>query len=536
MRNIIKLLGLILASMAVLEAQNPYWVFPPNYVDFKTDQVLTLPAATSYTKGSDDLSNGFFTQAGVSKFNLGKEYNSFTTTSYSNSTTSTSSVQNNYRSTECILLPSIKNCDVYYSLATDLIISGSRFLKPISISISSSTYGYNGLYDLATAPVQFETGTHIALAASNPKVVSSKVVFDLYSLTSTSGVYYLHKTRYDDTPALQGTTTLTSVSIGAQLSIPSELELSRDERYLAWGDMSSGTLFIYDLINTSLSTINVSDATRITGVEFSKDSRYLYFSKASASTPGIGVYDVIGATMLSDVPSTSDLNTTHLELAIDGRVYGSNGTQLKGFDSGNPSSGITKTYTIGNPFLTYYGVYTLVDQVDNLDYENAFTYFACKPVEYLSGTLSGTQTYSASLYVVNTGNTTVSNSANINITAGSYISFVPGFSTSYSTTGYLSASIQDCSSQSPSSCTSYRKEDMESGTSSVVQTDLTIYPNPISSGLLNFNRRVTNFRIINSTGTEVLTGSNVNHVNVDGLAKGLYLLYLDDHMHKMVIQ
>lgn len=516
--------------MNITVAQNPYWVFPPNYVNFKTGQVLALPAATSYTK-TTGTSNGFFSQTGVSKFNL--KMNGTTNYSYSNSTVTTRT-GNQFNSTENLLIPSILNCNEYFTIASDIIVGApTTSLVLQSISYQNSTYDFWG--GDPNSNFELLPGAFLSVAASRSRSINATIrAFDLFTITKNKqGVFQLFKTTYQGSGfSLNKTVTFLATFSGN--SSPSELDLSRDEKYLSWGDMNTGTLFIYNLTSSSLLNLSVA-ATKIYGVEFSKNSDLLYFTKNLGTSPGVGVYDLKTNTFLSDVPSTSDLQYSQLELAVDGYIYGSNGTSLKGFNSQSYSAGITKSFTVSNP-ISSNGVYTLVDQIDNLDYNNAFTYYSCKPVEYLSGTISGTNTYSASISVSNVGTANVSNAAQINITGGTSVTFNAGFNTNLSTSGYLRASIQPCSQTGEASCSSYRLEEQNSNTFVDDTENALAYPNPITSGYLNFSKTATNFTLVNVSGIEVLQGNNVDKISVDGLSKGLYLLHIDGKAMKVVIE
>jgi hypothetical protein len=152
-----------------------------------------------------------------------------------------------------------------------------------------------------------------------------------------------------------------------------ELEISPNARFSAWGSYNSGTIYLtgyyitaFDVPYPSMS-IAIPGTTGITGLEFSADSKKLFFTKKSG---GIGCIDLstgnVDQAVLTSisVSGATDLGNSQLELASDGLIYGSNGTQLKGFDPFSASPSIIKTIAVINPLSTSSGIYTLPDQID----------------------------------------------------------------------------------------------------------------------------------------------------------------------------
>jgi hypothetical protein len=115
----------LLVSEAVL-GQNPYWVFPPNYVDFKADQVKTLPSNMSYTKTSNDISNGFFSQAGTGKITMRKSTDLFTYVYPAAQFTTTYVPITNC--TEVPLIPFIKDCDRYVTPSISTVVGNNKYI------------------------------------------------------------------------------------------------------------------------------------------------------------------------------------------------------------------------------------------------------------------------------------------------------------------------------------------------------------------------------------------------------------------------
>lgn len=63
-----------------------------------------------------------------------------------------------------------------------------------------------------------------------------------------------------------------------------------------------------------------------------------------------------------------------------------------------------------------------------------------------------------------------------------------------------------------------------------------IHPNPITSGYLNFGRKVANYSLLNGTGQLVLQGTDSESIYIDRLGKGVYYLKLDEEVEKLVVE
>ncbi|ABG58732.1 LamG-like jellyroll fold domain-containing protein [Cytophaga hutchinsonii] len=68
------------------------------------------------------------------------------------------------------------------------------------------------------------------------------------------------------------------------------------------------------------------------------------------------------------------------------------------------------------------------------------------------------------------------------------------------------------------------------------ETAFTIYPNPVTSGLVYFGKTASEFTLINSEGVVVRKGTNTDKMDVSNLLQGLYILKLDNTAEKIVIQ
>jgi hypothetical protein len=63
-----------------------------------------------------------------------------------------------------------------------------------------------------------------------------------------------------------------------------------------------------------------------------------------------------------------------------------------------------------------------------------------------------------------------------------------------------------------------------------------VFPNPISNGDLNFGREVLSYGIFDASARLVTHGFNTDHVNINGLPKGLYFIKLEGRMQKFIVQ
>ncbi len=133
------------------------------------------------------------------------------------------------------------------------------------------------------------------------------------------------------------------------------------------------------------------------------------------------------------------------------------------------------------------------------------------------------------------------NKAELNyvLNAGTYYVATEGYG---STTGSITTTIEAAASNLPADFT--RKaafnESADSKENISTETALPIevlaFPNPISSGDLNFGRNVEKYSMTDITGTEVSSGENVDHINVDTLPKGVYFINMDGKIQKVIVQ
>lgn len=63
-----------------------------------------------------------------------------------------------------------------------------------------------------------------------------------------------------------------------------------------------------------------------------------------------------------------------------------------------------------------------------------------------------------------------------------------------------------------------------------------IYPNPISNGQLTFGHKVNSFGIFDIKGNLLLHGVDTDHVNLDHLISGIYIIKLDGIAQKLIVE
>ncbi len=63
-----------------------------------------------------------------------------------------------------------------------------------------------------------------------------------------------------------------------------------------------------------------------------------------------------------------------------------------------------------------------------------------------------------------------------------------------------------------------------------------VYPNPIQSGTLYFNRKATVYTLYTLLGSVVASGKNASKLSIQGLQKGIYMLKMDNATEKIIIE
>ncbi len=63
-----------------------------------------------------------------------------------------------------------------------------------------------------------------------------------------------------------------------------------------------------------------------------------------------------------------------------------------------------------------------------------------------------------------------------------------------------------------------------------------IYPNPISNGTLHFGREVVAYGIFDLKGQLVQFGTDTDHAEINGFAKGMYFIKMDGQIQKLIVE
>ncbi len=80
-------------------------------------------------------------------------------------------------------------------------------------------------------------------------------------------------------------------------------------------------------------------------------------------------------------------------------------------------------------------------------------------------------------------------------------------------------------------------ENLISGSKEIEEAKMApVYPNPISSGNLNFGREVVSYGIFDTSGKLVGHGFNTDHAEINGLPQGIYFIKLEGRMQKFIVQ
>jgi len=526
---------LMLQSFVSLgQVQNPYWYFPPYRVDFTT----STPTVSSIGTGAlskAGIANGIHNTSGNLSFYV-------TDDDAQGRTGQTGSLYFSAFDKEELIIPVPGECNSYYVLGYSIVVgSGSSHVLVYSkVSINSngtwtSTLGGNISID---PPAEF------CFAASTPFVDGSGYASYLYIMDGSEHTIDRYK--------------VTSLGITFDTEIADhigqrayELELSHDQRYLAfaWAESMVPKICVYDLLLNTYQEKGITGLWQgsFSGIEFSKDGNSIF--AAESYTDKIYKLNLKDGTF-SDVGGSSDLGDSQLELAYDGYIYASNGTQLKGFDPDAASPTITKTITVSNSISG--DIYTLVDQIDGLKYSAPFSIPSCLGLKTYSGVNSGsggglptlTQNYEK---IKTSGSVVVNTSTSVTFKAGVSIDLEAGFEAQSGSS--FEASFQSCAATQIPNCSSTNRV-AEEFIDAAVTTSLALSPNPTSGNFslqCNFDLAENVFGIIsNSQGESVMTitpgmfSGNKLEVNMEGFPKGLYYLNIkngsEQYGKKVVIQ
>lgn len=134
-----------------------------------------------------------------------------------------------------------------------------------------------------------------------------------------------------------------------------------------------------------------------------------------------------------------------------------------------------------------------------------------------------------------------STQGNVAYTAGELITLSPGFTVrSGSEFKAKIAPYSNCNGPYNYRIENARLGDLETETNptqeALVSQENVIYPNPISSGFINFGHVANEYSLTNGTGKVLSRGRLAERIDISGLSKGIYLLKLDDKTEKIIIQ
>lgn len=563
------LLGTVIVTT---NAQNRYWVFPPNYVDFYTGQVLPLPntaispatnvsfvdiisgttsttsgaplnKATDYTYLTQRASNGVFNEAGELQYYLNnKAY----------VTAGKTIVYKSYYGEDLPLLPVPENCDYYY-LISDFTTSPTFTLNYKKVSLDGSVI-ISSTASIPIGPLPRSNMYHFAVTPLQYNAVSGQGFYKIYSsdccylyefLVTSAGITY--STRYSHYDSYSS-------------SIKTEIEISPNHQYVAW-TMDWPGIQVTDLATgvTTTYTIGIGTGFTVIGIEFYKSNKVFFtllYDNPSALNK-IGYFELgtgeitqsgqraLFAEHLNFVENTSSVPGSLIELAVDGFMYISDGTYLKGFDPENIGLGLQKSISISNPItssatrdeLATADFYTLVDQIDGADHTNLFQ-VGCD----LTKTISNVTSLDGSLSPISQVSQTIETASSVTVAANTFVTFKagdqillqPGFSVVAG--GNFRGLLEDCSDFVIDYCSGggarmARVEDTwEKGTDEVF---IDVFPN-LTTGIVNLKTgnaiKLISVEIVSSEGKSVLTddlsGKDEVTLNVSHLSDGVYILQI----------
>jgi hypothetical protein len=301
----------------------------------------------------------------------------------------------------------------------------------------------------------------------------------------------------------------------------------------------------------------------IMGIEFSPNSERIFFSFAKSVAADAQSINKIGSFAITDdsykqlistdltfIPGTAALSGSFLETAVDGYMYVSDGSYLRGFDPNSASPTISKSIQIANPLTPNVptnpnhpdNYYTLNDQIDGLNYTNLFKAITCpSPIVY-SNVSSGSGTLplvSVASTITGSSNTVISPSTTVSFKASQEIVLSPGFVANNGS--IFNAIIEPCSTGTyidycggAGNVGGRMAQPILEETKSINKEDLSIFPNP-SSGIFTINLgndvKFGNVKIYDQLGKPVkeISIENANKVDIDlsNFANDMYIVKID---------
>lgn len=590
MKTLLQLTVVLFAGMAIsTHAQNRYWVFPPNYVDFYTGQVLPLPntaiapattvdfvdliAGSSGTisgiplnKGSDyynvndglfnstyKSSNGIFNELGELQFYLNnKAY-----------VTNGKTVIYRDRYQDALpILPVPQSCDYFYLIeGMSWATNGINFLyKKISkdassieasslfIAVESQTFLNSILGPYVASPMEYDEQTETSFYRLF--TLNRSILFEFK--VSHSGISLIQK----------------HFPVMGDFIIAGEMEMSPNGRYIAWANTMNNwggsNIAVYDLQTSTTQGYRI--AYTATGIEFSEDSNRIFFSRANNHTVpedflglgGIGYftlgtgdiyqigdqyvwYNIFEGGYITYLNNTANYGSSFIEKAVDGYMYFSDGTHLRGFDPNIPSAGILKSIPVVNPVTVNYSqlyykstYYSLPDQNDGIDYANLFQ-IGCELTRTISNVTSANGSLSpiakVSQTIETTGTVTVATNTSVTFKAGDQILLKPGFTVAAG--GNFRGRLEYCDDFVIDYCSGVGGREGKTETP-IIETknealQINIYPNP-TSGILTVKSPTSVIRtleVVALSGTRILSLTPLTaetQVDLSPFANGVYVV------------
>lgn len=499
-------------------SQNRFWVIPPKYVDMYTGQVYDLPSTESisnpgyiqlydpinvvftpyspltkendYLFALDDIyraSNGILNSDGSLVFFL------------NNQAIETPGVRNIHMERyydDLPIIPVPGKCGSYFVISDIDYIGNSILLEYSEIDPTSPL-------DISTDTISFpRNGDQLMglYASSKMKInpITDEPEIQFYTLSS----FYL----YEITITESGFTISNSYDITNSGSGPAgssyELEISPNGRYIAW--VYGNYVKIFDLQTEDLFRFSI-DLNVITGLEFEPTSSgvfisfsstksgdkiaYLEITDGTATPASYGFSVNVSSEELDFLPGSSSLSNTFLETSVDGFIYGSDGTYLKGFNPQNIANGITRSISIDNPQSTMdhtnYSRYTLPDQIDDGNYSNLFQ-VGCQTTENYSNVTSDDGSLPVITKVAEDitaqTNVTVESDTWVTFKAGDQILLQPGFTVEAG--GNFHGRLEPCDDFEVDYCNGGGRRAQPKSTSTLrEEIFINVFPNP-TTGLI----------------------------------------------------